>query len=72
MLQRHEKNYCWLPCQNFVRKVSVVHGQLLSPTRPTHLLGVAVRESALFAGGNECEVTIAALREKGWQISDLC
>jgi len=55
-----------------IRVLNHMKQSYVAMTRPTHLLGVAVRESALFAGSNEREVTIAVLREKGWQISDLC
>lgn len=55
-----------------VRVLNHMKQSYVAMTRPTHLLGVAVRDAALFAGGKERDVTIAALREKGWQILDLC
>lgn len=51
------------------RDTGLLKGTYVALTRPTHLIGVALRNSA-FAGDKQATVT--KLRAQGWYVTDLC
>lgn len=51
--------------QNLAR----LKGTYVALTRPTHLVGVAVRNSAIVG---DREATLAKLQARGWHVTDLC
>lgn len=52
-----------------VRNIALLKGTYVALTRPTHLVGVAVRNSAI---AGDRQATLAKLQAQGWHVIDLC
>lgn len=52
-----------------VQDRTLLKGTYVAMTRPTHLVGVAIRNSAIVG---DREVTLAKLQARGWHVTDLC
>ena len=52
-----------------VQDTTLLKGTYVAMTRPTHLVGVAIRNSAIV---EDREATLAKLQARGWHVTDLC
>ncbi len=52
-----------------VQDTTLLKGTYVAMTRPTHLVGAAIRNSAIVG---DREATLAKLQARGWHVTDLC